>query len=252
MFLAAADFRCQAAALQRLLDRLGDFFYLPLVADLDRLQPLGDGFIGFRLHVLEGEQLHLAHIFVHADAFGERSVDIHRLMRDSEPLFLALDEMQRSHIVEAVGQLDEQHADIIGHGEQEFAQIFRGPLVVGLRLDLRQLGHPVDQPGDFLAEQLGDFFRRGQRVLDRVVEQCGDNGLLVQLEIGHQAGDLDRMAEIGVAAGPFLAAMPLHGKHIGAVDQIFICIGIIGTDPFHQFILPEHGLKMVPFRGRGN
>ena len=84
------------------------------------------------------------------------------------------------------------------------------------------------------------------------MEERGDNGLLIQFEIGHQAGDLDRMAEIGIATGTFLAAMPLHGKHIGAVDQIFIRIGFIGSDPLHQFILPQHRLKMVRFRDRGN
>ena len=84
------------------------------------------------------------------------------------------------------------------------------------------------------------------------MEQGGDDRLLVQLEVGHQTGDFDRMTEIGVAAGAFLAAVPLYRKHIGAVDQIFVCIGIIGSYPFHQFILSEHILKMVRFRGWGN
>ena len=73
--------------------------------------------MGFRFHVLEGEQLHLAHIFIHADPLGERGIDIHGLMRDPEPLFLALDEMQRPHIVQPVGQLDQQHTDVVGHGQ---------------------------------------------------------------------------------------------------------------------------------------
>ena len=56
-------------------------------------------------------------------------------MRDSQPLFFALDEMQRPHIVQAIGKLDQQHPDIVGHCQQEFAQVFRGPLIVSLRFD---------------------------------------------------------------------------------------------------------------------
>src|SRR3546814_10320956 len=39
------------------------------------------------------------------------------------------------------------------------------------------------------------------------------------MEVGQNARDLDRMAEIGVARGAFLAAMLLDGEDIGAVEQ---------------------------------
>ena len=45
-----------------------------------------------------------------------------------------------------LAQLDQQHADVLAHGEQELAQVFRRALVLGHLLDLRELGHPVDQP----------------------------------------------------------------------------------------------------------
>ena len=43
--------------------------------------------------------------------------------------------------------------------------------LVRLQLEPRQLGDAVDQPGDLRPEQPLDLLERGQRVLDRVVQQ---------------------------------------------------------------------------------
>ena len=72
-----------------------------------------DGLVSFRLELLEGKQLHLAHIFIHAHTLCQRGVDIHRLTRDPLAFFRAFDEMQRAHVVQSVCQLDEQDADVL-------------------------------------------------------------------------------------------------------------------------------------------
>ena len=151
------------------------------------LQPPGDRGVGVGLELAERERLHLGHHLVHADALGERRVDIHRLARDPAALVLRWDVMERAHVVQPVGELDQQHADVVAQGEQELAQILGGALVLRLRLDLAELGDAVDQPGDVLAEQLLDLLGRGERVLDRVVEDRGDDRLVVELEVGEDA-----------------------------------------------------------------
>ncbi len=199
VLLAPPDLDLEPGLGQRLLDRQRDRIDLPAFLAADLREPPGDRRIGFGLQLLEGEQLHLAHVFVHADALGERGVDIHRLARDAPALLRGLDEMQRAHVVQPVGELDQQHADVLAHREQELAQVFGRALVLGHLLDLGELGHPIDQPRDVGPEELLDVLDRRQRVLDRVVQQRGDDGVLVELEVGHQAGDFDRMAEIGIA-----------------------------------------------------
>jgi hypothetical protein len=77
-------------------------------------------------------------------------------------------------------------------------------------------------------------------VLDRVVEHRGDDGLLVELEVGHQASHFDRMAEVRVAAGALLGAVLLHRIDIGAVEQRLVGVGVVGLDPFHKFVLAQH------------
>jgi hypothetical protein len=85
-------------------------------------------------------------------------------------LLLVLDEVERAHVVQPVGQLDQQHADVVRHREQEFAEILGGALALGLRLDLGELGDAVDHARDILAEQALDVLGRGDGILDRVVE----------------------------------------------------------------------------------
>ena len=67
---------------------------------------------------------------VHADPLGERGVDIHRLlaMRRRFSSFLMM--VERAHVVQPVGELDQQDADVVGHGEQELAEILGGALVL--------------------------------------------------------------------------------------------------------------------------
>ena len=105
---------------------------------------------------------------------------------------------------------------------------------------LRELGDAVDQPGDVRAEQLLDLLGGRDRVLDRVVEDRGDDRLVVEMEVGQDAGHLDRMAVIGVARGALLRAVRLHRKDVGAVDQRLVGVGIVGPDLLDQFILPQH------------
>ena len=70
-----------------------------------------------------------------------------RLRRSS-----SLHEMQRAHVVQPVGELDQQHADVAAHRQHELAEILRLLGAVGLQFEPGQLGDAIDQAGDFLAE----------------------------------------------------------------------------------------------------
>jgi hypothetical protein len=58
---------------------------------------------------------------------------------------------------------------------------FSRALALGLRLDLAELGDAVDQPRDVAAEQPLDLLAGRDRILDRVVEDGGDDGLVVEV-----------------------------------------------------------------------
>ena len=118
--------------------------------------------------------------------------------------------------------------------------------VSDLRLDLRQLGDAVDHPRDIVAEQLLDLLGGGDGVLDRVVEDRGRDRLVVEVEVGQDARDFDRVAEIGVARGALLAAVRLERKDVGAVEQRFVSVGIVAQNPIDQFVLAQHLLSKMP------
>jgi hypothetical protein len=73
--------------------------------------------------------------------------------------------------VQAVGQFDQQDANVLRHRQHQLAEILGLLGVVRLQLDARELGDAVDQPGDLLAEQLADILKRCAGILDDIVQQ---------------------------------------------------------------------------------
>ena len=86
-------------------------------------------------------------------------------------------------------------------------------------------------------------------VLDRVVQQRRGDGCVVELELGEDRGDLQRVGEVGVAGGPHLLAMRPHGIDIGAVEQVFVGGGIVVLHPVDQVVLP-HQQRFTRLRSR--
>ena len=105
------------------------------------------------IELLEGEIFELRLEGLEPDALRERRIDLHRLLGDPLPLFLVRHVVQRAHVVEAVGELDQEDANVLRQGEQEFAQILGLMGLIGLQLEPAQLGHAVDEPGGVLAEE---------------------------------------------------------------------------------------------------
>ena len=241
MLLAPLDRRLDARAAEQQAEPRADARHLIAAAGAQLLQPAGDRRRGLGLELAEGERLHLLHKLVHADPLGQRGVDVHRLAGDAAALLRLLDVVERAHVVEPVGELHQEHADVIRHGEQELAHVLGGALALGLRLDLRKLGDAVDQARHGRPEALLDLLVCRHRILDRVVEDGGGDRLVVEVEVGEDARHLDRVAEIRIARGALLAAVRLHREDVGAIEQRLIGIGVVAQDPIDQLILSQHG-----------
>ena len=200
-----------------------------------------DELIGVRHQGAKREVLELVAHALHAHAAGERGIDVERVLGDSGALVLR-HELEGAHVVQAVGELDQEHAGVVGDGEQQLAEILGLLGVPGDEVELAELGQAVDQPADLLAEHLVDVLARDRRVLDRVVQHRRHDRRVVDLELGQDRGDLERMGEIGIAGRALLAAMRLHREHIGAIQQILVGARIVAADPLDQFVLPHHRL----------
>ena len=86
-------------------------------------------YVLFRLQVFEGQVFELAAHAAHAEAVRDGRVDVERLLGDAAALFSG-QVFERAHVVQAVGQLDEHHADVIDDRQQHLAHVERLPLFV--------------------------------------------------------------------------------------------------------------------------
>ncbi len=135
-----------------------------------------DGFRNFResfgIEIPERKVFQFAAHFAHAEPVRDGSVDLERLARDSL-LPLGAQARQRAHIVQPVGQLDDDHADVVDHRQQHLAVVLRLAILGRVEVDLAQLGDAVDAARHFIAEVLLDIRRGDAGVFHDVVQQPG-------------------------------------------------------------------------------
>ena len=73
---------------------------------------------------LEGEILQLPLHLPDAESLGEWRIDLERLACDAA-LLLSPERGEGAHVVETVAKLDQDDADILRHGEEHLADVFR-------------------------------------------------------------------------------------------------------------------------------
>ena len=237
--VAARHLRRDSAVGELLGELLLDLGDQADVAGFQRLQSLVDHPVGVRIELAECQILELLAHLVHAHAAGERRVDVERLLGDAAAR-LARHVVERAHVVQTVGELDQQHPHVVGDRQQQLAQVLGLLGLLGDEVEPLELGQSLDQRADVLAEHLVDLVAGRRGVLDRVVQERGRDGRVVELEIGQDRRDLERMGKIGIAGGALLLAMRLHGIDIGAVEQRLARVRVVAPDALDQVVLPHH------------
>ena len=222
-----------------LVELLLDFGDQQLVAVGERIEPRRHHLVGFRIEFAERQIVELLAHRMHAHAAGERRIDFQRLLGGA-PARLGRHVVERAHIVQAVGELDQQHAHVVGDRQQKLAQIFRLLCFLGDQIELLELGQPFDQRADVVSEQAVDLGAGGRGILNGVMQQRRGDRRVVELEVGENGRHLDRVGEIGIAGGAPLLAMRLHGVDVGAIEQRFVGVGIVAAHPLDQVVLPHH------------
>ncbi len=158
--------------------------------------------VGIELH--KGQILELALDLPDAESMSERGVDVERLPADPQPPLGGV-RADGAHVVEAIAELDEHHADILGHGDEHLSDVLGLVLLGAAHVDLAQLGHAVDELRDLVAEEPAHFLAGHLRVLDGVMEQRGDDRLGIEAQVGEDAGDRERMLDVRLSGEPGLA-----------------------------------------------
>jgi hypothetical protein len=137
-FFAAGDFGVELRVGNRALHRLQNLanHFTPVATrGLDGFLERG---VAMRVEVREAQVLQLAIGIVQAKPVRDRRVDVQRFARHAAALFMR-HRTQRAHVVQPVGELDQNDADVARHREQHLAEIFRLRLFAIAKLHLVQL-----------------------------------------------------------------------------------------------------------------
>ncbi len=187
-----------------------------------------------RMQRREREVLELPLDRVDAEAMRERRVDLERLARLLHLLLLG-HRIDRAHVVQAVGELDQDDPHVGGHRHHHLAVVLGLRLIARLERDPGQLGHAVDDLSDLLAEALTHLLHRRRGVLDRVMQQRRAERLGVEPHAGADARHADRMddevlAGLAPLRGVVLAREHERVLHLLAVDLDARIGGVLGDD----------------------
>ena len=185
--------------------------------------------VAHRVQVLQGQVLQLPLQLLHAQAVGDGGVDLHGL----QGLLLLLGVglvLEGAHIVQPVAQLDEDDPHVLGHGHEHLAKVLHLLVLPGGILHPGELGDALHQVGDLGGEQPGDVVVGGVGVLNAVVEEGRDDGVLVQLQLVDDLRHGDGVDDIGLPAFAQLGPVVVVGIFKGCADALSVRRWVGGQD----------------------
>ena len=212
------------------LDDVGDVLFALFALGRDkRLERLVRG----RIQVAKRQVLELRLEPVDSEAMRDRRVNLHRLARDFL-LPLGGEMIERAHVVQPVGELDQHDPDVVRHRDDHLAEILGLLFLAALERDLRDLGHAVNQLRDLGTECHLHLRQRRLRILDDVMQQARDDRRHVELELRDDHRDVERMGDVGLAR--FALLMEMHPRRVivRAPDKANVGLRVIGLHPPDQ------------------
>ena len=105
--------------------------------------------------------------------------------------------------------------------------------------------------GDVVAEGLANALDGGEGVFDDVVEQPGGDADDVQLHVGEDVGDLERMDQVGLAGMADLSLVLEGRKHVGPAEQLEVRVGAVAPDLFEQVLEANHEIRCLNLERTG-
>ena len=189
-----------------------------LGTDLILLQLAENHIVFTRAAETEREILQLGFDMIQSEASGKRSIEEVGLAGDFH-LLVGTHAVQGAHVVQAVGQLDEQGADVVVHRLKYLAVIIH--LLCVLVVVLLALGHHINQERHIVAETLPDILDGVRSIFGNVVQERRYDGIGVKLKLF--CGDVRygyRMHDIRLAGIAPLVFVRLGGKSIRIFDTL--------------------------------
>ena len=193
-----------------------------------------DLLVRLRVQMLHGDVFHLHLHRIDPKAARQRCVDVERLTAFLADLLLA-HVVDGPQIVEPVGELDDENADVLAHRQEHPAQVLRLPLLFAFELQGSQFGDTLDEQRHFFPEVVLHIFFSIGSIFDDIVQQTAHDGHLVHAEFCQDLRHRDGMDQIRLAGLSELPFMHLFGHIKSLPDAFHIVERIELLESFQEF-----------------
>ena len=210
------DCRLDARRLEHLGDLGPDRIEVFLASRCVGADELDDVVVALGIQSGEREVFQLPLDGVHPEAVSQRRVDLQGFLGLANGA-LAWEVLPRAGVVQPVGELDDEHPDVARHRDDHLADCL-GLGGIAPR-DLVELGHPVDELGDLVAEVGAELVKGVVGVFHRVVQQRCRDGVGGHPDLGEDLRDSERVGDVGVTADPNLTLVRRLGHVEGPQDH---------------------------------
>ncbi|RMN46324.1 hypothetical protein ALQ59_05621 [Pseudomonas syringae pv. apii] len=240
VFLPPADVAFDAIHRKAMAQGLFDLVDQLLAIAPGALDRLVDSRGAHRVHGLETQVFKFDAHTVHAQPIGDGGIDFEGFLGDAAALFTGQD-FQCAHVVQAVGELDQNHADVPRHGHGHFLEVFGLSFGFGLEVHLGQFADPVDQFRDGFAKLRAERFLGNTGVFDDVMQHRSHQALMVHVHVSKDIGHRKRMGDVGFTAATALAIVGLFGVEIRSADQIDLVLTEVGRQSVGEGVYARQG-----------
>ena len=186
-----------------------------------------------RLEIAERQVLQLSPHHAHSQAVRNRRVNIQRLARNALLLF-RFEVLQRAHVVQAVGQLDQHDAHVRHHRQKHLAHVFGLARFRRLDVQAADFRNALDQMRYFRPKTFFNARNGILRVFYGVVENCCGQRDGIQPHIGEDMRNFEQMREIRLTGTAELVVMPLRSDLVRAADDPGVLGGTVLLELFEQ------------------
>lgn len=178
-------------------DHFLGFFYEKILLTSESIELSPDFLVCFWLEMLEA--LGLEHFLESEDteSISDRSIDIQSLESDPSSLLRSRMMLEGLHIMEAIGELHDDHSHISDHCEEHLSEAPDRPIISTV-LDRFELRETLTDLCDIFSEIFLDILLRVGGVLDHIMEDTRLDRDDIRLHDEEYSGSLERVSDIGL------------------------------------------------------
>ena len=182
--------------------------------------------IGFRMKIFQRNVLQFILHGIDTETVRQRRIDLQSLPRFLHNLF-RFHEFDGPHVVQTVRQLDNQDADVLGHGQEHFPKALRMSHFFRVELQSAQFRNTVHEKRHFFAKIFHQLFSGVSRVFHHIMKKTAHQCLIVHPQLGEDDCHGDRVNQVRLPALSELPRMQTLRQIICAADQFGVVILVL-------------------------